>query len=552
MYAALGCALILAVFAILLLARGQFPGQRAPGLPPGPPCLPIIGNIHQIPRTGAHLKYALFGFAPIVFSELMTYGRFTEWVSLYGPIFSLKLGSQNVIVLSSPYMIKQLIDKQSAIYSDRPKSYIADNLVFHHDHLMFLGPDARWRRGRRLYHQFFNETLCEKSHHHLQNAEATQLLRDLCCSPDNFRSHCKRFPNSIIMSLVTGIRTATPSTPHMNSLYTVLDGISEIFEMGATPPIDIFPFLNWIPETFFGNWKSRSVGLSQTMDSVYGPLVDRVLSRRAKGGSTKSESYLDMIFDQQEKLQLTRHEIDLMLGNLLEGGSDTTSITIISFIQAMALYPEAQKEAQKSIDDVIGSERSPTWEDFSSLPYITMVVKETLRWRPVMPTAFPHATSKESSIDGMTIPAGSTVMINVWGLHHDDTLHDDPSHFNPSRYKYHTNLAPVYASSPDYENRDHYVYGSGRRICPGIHLAERGLFLAFAKMLWAFDITPKLDSSGVPIPIDCDPVTGYTDGFLRCAKPYATDIKPRSEERQKTIFAEFERAEMEVFSKYDT
>lgn len=180
----------------------------------------------------------------------------------------------------------------------------------------------------------------------------------------------------------------------MKNLYTVLDNISEIFEMGATPPVDIFPFLSWIPEFIFNNWKSRSAALAQRLDSLYNPLVDRVLSRREGARSKRGENYLDMIFDQQEKLQLTRHEIDLMLGNLLEGGSDTASITTIAFIQAMALYPEVQKEAQKSIDIVIGSERTPKWEDFSSLPYVVMVVKETLRWRPVMPTAFPHATSK--------------------------------------------------------------------------------------------------------------------------------------------------------------
>lgn len=183
----------------------------------------------------------------------------------------------------------------------------------------------------------------------------------------------------------------------MKGLYTVLDGISEIFEMGATPPVDIFPFLVWFPEILFNNWKSRAVDLAQMMDSVYSPLVDRVLSRREKAGSKKGESFLDMVLDQQEKLQLTRHEIDIMLGNLLEGGSDTSSITTITFIQAMALYPAAQKEAQRAIDSVIGSDRTPSWEDYPSLPYVAMVVKETMRWRPVLPTAFPHATSKGDS-----------------------------------------------------------------------------------------------------------------------------------------------------------
>lgn len=180
----------------------------------------------------------------------------------------------------------------------------------------------------------------------------------------------------------------------MKSLYAVLDGLSEIFEMGASPPVDIFPFLSWIPESLLNNWKSRAASVAQTMDSVYGPLVDRVLSRRGKAGSKKGGSFLDMVLDQQEKLQLTRHEIDLQVGNLLEGGSETLSITIIAFIQAMVLYPEVQKEAQSAIDNVIGSERTPSWEDYSSLSYVVMVAKETMRWRPVMPTAFPHATSK--------------------------------------------------------------------------------------------------------------------------------------------------------------
>ncbi|KAL4966919.1 cytochrome P450 [Aspergillus stella-maris] len=522
----------LAVVTVVLLIRRQFPGLRAPGLPPGPPCLPIIGNLHQLPKTGSHLK-------------------FTQWQYTYGPIFSVKLGPQTLVVLNSPYLVKQLIDKQSANFSDRPKSYIADNLILHHDHLMFLGPDARWRRGRKLYHQFFNEPLCENNYHHLQNAEGSQLLRDLCDSPDDFMGHCKRYSNSIIMSLVTGIRTPTPAADHMEALYTVLDGFSEIFEMGATPPVDIFPFFAWIPQRFFNNWKSRAVEIAKTMDSVYGPLVDRVIRRREQSKFLKKESYLDIILDQQEKLQLTRHEIDLMVGNLLEGGSDTTAITLLAFVQAMALYPEIQARAREEIDQAIGAERSPTWNEYATLPYITMIIKETMRWRPVMPTAFPHATSKECTIDGMSIPAGSTVIMNVWGLHHDNSIHNNPDQFNPSRYDGRTELANVYASSPDYKNRDHYGYGAGRRICPGIHLAERGLFIAIAKILWAFEITPKVDSTGIPIPISCDPPTGYSDGFLRCPLPFAVDFKLRSGERGQTIRAEFARAEEGVFSHYE-
>lgn len=178
----------------------------------------------------------------------------------------------------------------------------------------------------------------------------------------------------------------------MKDLYAVLDGMSEIFEMGATPPVDIFPVFKHIPESLFNNWQSRSRRVEDIMLNLYNPLVDRVLQRREESGSRNT--YLDGILDQQEKLQLTRHEIDLMVGNLLEGGSDTSSIMTIAFIQAMACYPEVQQQAQQEIDTVLGEGASPNWQDYARLPYVAMAVKEAMRWRPVMPTGFPHASNK--------------------------------------------------------------------------------------------------------------------------------------------------------------
>ena len=69
------------------------------------------------------------------------------------------------------------------------------------DHLMFMNADKRWRRGRKLYHQHFMESKCERDHVPLQNAEAVQMLRDILTEPGNLMYHPKRFSNSIIMSL---------------------------------------------------------------------------------------------------------------------------------------------------------------------------------------------------------------------------------------------------------------------------------------------------------------------------------------------------------------
>ena len=156
--------------------------------------------------------------------------------------------------------------------------------------------------------------------------------------------------------------------------------------------------------------------------------------------------------------------------------------------------------------------------------------------------------SVDDVVNGMIIPKKSTIILNVWGLHHDPVRVPNPDVFDPERYAGRTLLAPEYASSADYENRDHYGYGSGRRICPGIHLAERNLWLAMAKLLWAFSFSEKKGA----LPVDIDIKTGYSEGFLCCAKPFDCAIKPRSEARLATIMREFEQVNGEVFAKYQS
>jgi len=62
-----------------------------------------------------------------------------------------------------------------------------------------------------------------------------------------------------------------------------------------------------------------------------------------------------------------------------------TASTLTIFVLAMMLYPDVQKRAQAEIDATIGTERLPTFEDRSLLPYMEAVLRETLRWHPVFP-----------------------------------------------------------------------------------------------------------------------------------------------------------------------
>ena len=125
---------------------------------------------------------------------------------------------------------------------------------------------------------------------------------------------------------------------------------SFIMELGATPAVDSFPLLKWIPQRFLGNWQNRAEEVGGMMKSLYSEMLQRVEARRQCG--INKDSFIDRVLDQQDKNRLSRNELDFLGGVLMEGGSDTSSALILAIILAMVTYPEVQERfASSSIVD---------------------------------------------------------------------------------------------------------------------------------------------------------------------------------------------------------
>jgi cytochrome P450 len=143
---------------------------------------------------------------------------------------------------------------------------------------------------------------------------------------------------------------------------------------------------------------------------------------------------------------------------------------------------------------------------------------------------------------GYFIPKGAGVMNNVWAIHMDPKRYPNPRAFNPDRYKDdHQSLGDA-AANPDARERDVFTFGAGRRICPGIHVAERSLFLGISRILWAFNITPSLDKKGQPILPDPDRLT---QGFVCLPEKFPANITPRSKQRAEIVEREWKTTEKE-------
>jgi cytochrome P450 len=194
------------------------------------------------------------------------------------------------------------------------------------------------------------------------------------------------------MSSVYGYRTPNVHTSHMTKLYHLMENWASIMEPGNAPPLDTFPFLGYVPERLLGYWRSRALEVRAEMESLYYSLLHKAEIRRATKES--STCFVDTVLDQQESLAYDRHKVAFLGGTILEGASDTVASIVLAFIHAMTKWPEIQKRAQIEINDVVGEGRSPIWSDYKNLPCVAQCVKEAMRWRPVVPLAFPHASTE--------------------------------------------------------------------------------------------------------------------------------------------------------------
>ena len=127
------------------------------------------------------------------------------------------------------------------------------------------------------------------------------------------------------------------------------------------------------------------------------------------------------------------------------------------FIFAMITNPGAMKKAQEELDRVVGKDRLPDFSDRGNLPYIDAVIKEVLRWNPPVPIGVPSRVIQDDVYRGYIIPAGATVISNIWAICRDPNVYPDPETFNPDRFLKDGEINPLVFNPED------RVFGAGRK-----------------------------------------------------------------------------------------
>lgn len=166
-------------------------------------------------------------------------------------------------------------------------------------------------------------------------------------------------------------------------------------------------------------------------------------------------------------------------------GTDTTSNTTEFVMAEMMREPSTMKKAQEELDAVIGRDAVVEESHIHKLPYLGAVIKETLRLHPTVPLLLPHCPSQSTLVGGYTVPKGSMVFINVWAIHRDPSVWEDPLVFRPERFL--QGVVDGMVSDFSGNNLAYFPFGSGRRMCVGVGMAERIVTYTVASLLHSFN-----------------------------------------------------------------
>ncbi|KAG2071819.1 cytochrome P450 [Suillus decipiens] len=472
---------------------GKKKGKVFP-LPPGPRPLPIIGNIRGIDINMPWIAY-------------------TAWGKQYGDIVYSHLFGQHIVVINSEKVAIELLEKRSYNYSDRPD--LPTNTLFGFDfNTILMRYGVRWRSQRRIFHQAFRADAA-LNYRPMQQRKAQQLIRDMLDSPEEFLHHVHVFASSAIMSASYDYETKH-NDPLVEFVGKSLKLAVEEIKPEVAAVFLAFPFLLRLPAWFPGmSIKKKATQSQEWLRQWMHEPFQYVLERTAEGTAQPSmvSNALRRINGRESLDELTI--IKESAATAFAAASETTGSILQVFILAMVLFPEVQVKAQTLIDAIVGTSRLPTFEDRSSLQYIDAILRETLRWHPILPLSVMHASLDSDVYEGYYIPKGATIIPNVWAMSQNEEKYPNPSQFLPERF--------LDADGNLNDDSVDMAFGFGRRICVGRYFADASVWIALAYLLAMFKFSKRVGADGETIEFEPQ----WSGGMATHPLPFPCSITPR-------------------------
>ncbi|KAL2465415.1 Cytochrome [Abeliophyllum distichum] len=436
---ALFCLLLFIIFLFKLFYDAASSSKTRKKLPPSPSRFPVIGNLHQL---GLYPHHSLQSLS-----------------KLYGPLMLLHLGSAPVLVVSSADAAREVMKDHDLIFSNRPKSSIADRLIYGSKDVGFSPYGELWRQLRSIT---VLQLLSNKRVQSFRHCAGQALGRKYGIGDEGIK---------------------------FKLLLTDFVGLLGTFCVG-----DYIPWLAWISK--FNGLNAKVEKVAKVFDEFLEGVVEEHRERE-KGekkcddstSETGGSDFVDILLEiQRENRAGFRLETDVIKALILDvfaAGTDTTYSVLEWAMAELLRHPAKLENLQNEVRRVAGRKLEITEDDLEKMCYLRAVIKESLRLHTPVPLLMPRESTQFVKLMGYDIAAGTQVIVNAWAIGRDPSLWENPEEFRPERF---------FETDIDFKglNFELIPFGAGRRGCPGITFAIAVNELALAKLVHKFNFAlPK-------------------------------------------------------------
>uniref|UniRef100_A0A671WVS3 Cytochrome P450, family 2, subfamily Y, polypeptide 3 n=1 Tax=Sparus aurata TaxID=8175 RepID=A0A671WVS3_SPAAU len=464
--------LVVLLWLLILKSRRQM------CLPPGPSGLPVIGNLLQLDKR-----------AP--FKTLL---KLSE---SYGPVMTLNLGRQRIVVLVGYDAVKEALVEQADDFTGRgPLPFI---MRATRGYGLGISNGERWRQLRRftlttlrdfgMGRKGMEAWIQEESKHLAARINSTKAKP---FDPSYFLSGTV---SNVICCLVFGQRFSYDDDHFLH----LLEIISETLKFGSSPwgqLYNIFPrLMEWLPGRHH-----KAFGRIEELREF---TMKKIQEHQDTLDPSSPRDYIDCFLtrlSQEKDLPTSEFHLDNLVStvmNLFLAGTETASSTIRFGLNVLIRYPKIQETMQQEIETVIGQERSPCMEDRKSLPFTDAVVHEVQRLMDIAPMNVPRYSLKDISFRGYTIPKNTVIIPLLHSVLKEEKLWATPWSFNPQHF--------LDQNGNFKKNPAFLPFSAGKRACVGESLARMEIFLFMVSLLQRFtfscpegpdsvDLTPEYSS----------------------------------------------------------
>ncbi|KAL5759982.1 hypothetical protein ACOSP7_018484 [Xanthoceras sorbifolium] len=420
-------------------------------LPPSPPKLPILGNLHQL---GA-----------------LPHQSFMKLSQKYGPpVIFLKFGRIPFVIISSAEAARKVLKFHDLDSCSRAHLTGSRKLTYNYLDLAFAPYGDYWRQIRKICILGLFSLKRVQSFWFIREEEVSLLMNSISQSassatPVDLSEKIFALTGSIVFRMAFGQRFRGSNLDNKK------------FE-----GLECFPYIGWIIDRLNG-YHAKLDKVFHELDTFFQKVIDDHL--KPKRRIEDQEDFIDVMFklmrDQtkSDEARLTQDNIKAVLLNIFLGGVDTSAITAV-WAMAEVRNPRIMKKAQDEVRNCIG-EKGKIMEDvINQLPFLKIIIKETLRLHPPAPMLLARETISHFKVNGYDINPKTLIQVNIWAIGRDPKYWKNPEEFYPERFV--DNSIDLKG-----QNFEFLLFGSGRRICPGIHMGLKTSELALANLLYCFN-----------------------------------------------------------------